>query len=107
MSKYVARKAANYGFLLGVGLLLLATYAWLIGLVPEMNLVKEFKLSVSTATTIFAWLDIISWGVTLVALIGGLGTGGASLIAAAGSVGVKKYLKDLAKEKGKKAAIAY
>ncbi len=43
----------------------------------------------------------------LVALIGSLGTGEASLVAAAETQGISKYLTDLAKEKGEKAAIAY
>ncbi|ALC83218.1 MULTISPECIES: uberolysin/carnocyclin family circular bacteriocin [Bacillus] len=107
MSLPVQRKALNYGFLLAVGLILLGAYALLLGFLPEMNIVKEFKLSYVAASQIFVWLDVISWGVSLLALIAALGTGGSSLIAAAGSMGVKKYLKDMAEEKGKDAAIAY
>ncbi|ALC83217.1 MULTISPECIES: uberolysin/carnocyclin family circular bacteriocin [Bacillus] len=107
MSLSVQRKALNYGLLLTVGFILLGAYALLLGFLPEMNLVKEFDLSYVAAAQVFAWLDVISWGVSLVALIGALGTGGASLIAAAGTMGVKKYLKDMVEEKGKQAAISY
>ncbi|WP_290716389.1 MULTISPECIES: uberolysin/carnocyclin family circular bacteriocin [Exiguobacterium] len=107
MTYSVNKRAVSFGVLLTAGMILLASYAFLLGMLPEMNLVKEFNLSVVVATQVLRWLDVISWGVTLVALIGSIGTGGASLIAAAGSAGVKKYLTDLVKEKGKKAAIAY
>lgn len=107
MTYSVKGRAVSFGALLAVGGALLASYAFLLGILPEMNLVKEFNLSTVAAAQVFAWLDYISWGVSLVALIGSLGTGGAALVAAAGAQGIRKYLTDLAKEKGKKAAIAY
>lgn len=78
MTYSVKGRAVSFGALLAVGGALLASYAFLLGILPEMNLVKEFNLST-----------------------------GAALVAAAGAQGIRKYLTDLAKEKGKKAAIAY
>ena len=81
MTYSVKGRAVSFGALLAVGGALLASYAFLLGILPEMNLVKEFNLS-TVAAQVFAWLDYISWGVSLVALIGSLGTGGATLVAA-------------------------
>ena len=82
MTYSVKGRAVSFGALLAVGGALLASYAFLLGILPEMNLVKEFNLSTVAVAQVFAWLDYISWGVSLVALIGSLGTGGATLVLA-------------------------
>ena len=45
MTYSVKGRAVSFGALLAVGGALLASYAFLLGILPEMNLVKEFNLS--------------------------------------------------------------
>lgn len=106
MNHSVKLKAANLGFLLALGIVLLSTYAFLLGMLPEMNLVKEFNIPTSVASAALGYLDVISNAVALAGAIAALGTGGASLIAAAGAQGVKVFLKTMWREKGRKATIA-
>lgn len=100
-------RMVKMGLMLASGLFLMSTYLLFLGFVPEMNLVKEFNIPTSVASAILGWIDIVSDAVALAGMIAAIGTGGASLIAAAGSQGVKAYIKKMYREKGRKATIAY
>ena len=53
MTYSVKGRAVSFGALLAVGGALLASYAFLLGILPEMNLVKEFNLSTVACCTSF------------------------------------------------------
>lgn len=93
--------------LLLVSIMFLAAYSLLINFVPIADLAKEFGVPGWAAAWVLWALDAGTTVTAIVSFITALGTGGLSLVAAAGTMGVKKYLKDKLKEKGEKAFIAW
>lgn len=74
---------------------------------PLANMVKEFGIPAGLAATI---LNIIEAGgavTTILTILTGIGSGGLSLIAAAGRETIRQYLKNEVKKRGRKAVIAW
>lgn len=74
---------------------------------PIANLVKEFGIPGGVASAVLWAVDAGSTVTTIVSILTAIGSGGLSLIAAAGKATIKNYLKKEVKKKGKKAVIAW
>ncbi len=76
-------------------------------ILPIADLVKEFGIPAAVAGAVLNIVEAGGWVTTIVSILAAIGSGGLSLIAAAGKQGIKKYLKKQIKKKGKKAVIAW
>lgn len=74
---------------------------------PVAFLVKEFGIPAAVASSVLWAVDAGSTVTTIVSILTAVGTGGLSLIAAAGKSTIKSYLKKQVKKMGKKAVIAW
>lgn len=101
------KKFSQLFALLFAGISIGALYFFMLTFLPVADLAKEFGLPTWASAWILRALDASTTVTAIVSFLTGLGTGGLSLIAADGTMGVKAYLKQEYKKRGKKAFIAW
>ncbi|PDO09640.1 MAG: hypothetical protein BLM47_11390 [Candidatus Reconcilbacillus cellulovorans] len=103
----VGRKFGQYSLLLVLGVCSLALYFALFTTLPLYDLAKEFGLPGWVAAWILYALDAGTTVTAIVSFLTALGTGGLSLLAAAGSMAIQEFLKKKLLEMGRRAFIAW
>lgn len=101
------QKLSNVMGMLVLSVTMLAGATVCTNILPIADLVKEFGIPAAVAGVILNIVEAGGWVTTIVSILTAIGSGGLSLIAAAGKEGIKKYLKKQIKKKGKKAVIAW
>ncbi len=76
-------------------------------MLPLAQLAKEFGIPGGVASTVVWLAEAGGAAATIVGILAALGTGGLSLIAAAGKETIRQYLRKKIQEKGRKAVIAW
>ncbi|AQR79056.1 hypothetical protein B7C51_14300 [Paenibacillus larvae subsp. pulvifaciens] len=92
---------------LAMGFLMLALFLFSLQFLPVADLAKEFGIPASIAAVV---LNIVNAGgavTTIVSILLAVGSGGLSLLAAAGKETIRQFLKKKIQEKGKRATIAW
>ncbi|RJG20640.1 circular bacteriocin, circularin A/uberolysin family [Paenibacillus thiaminolyticus] len=79
----------------------------MVSMLPVADMVKEFGVPAVAAGAVVKILEGVDWLITGAAILAAIGTGGASLVAAAGKESLKAFLKRKFGEMGKKAFIAW
>nr|MDF9458572.1 uberolysin/carnocyclin family circular bacteriocin [Bacillus pumilus] len=74
---------------------------------PVADLAKEFGIPGSVAAVVLNVVEAGGAVTTIVSILTAVGSGGLSLIAAAGKETIRQYLKAQIKKKGRKAVIAW
>jgi circularin A/uberolysin family circular bacteriocin len=92
---------------LAVGFLMLALFSLSLQLLPVADLAKEFGIPGSVAAVVLNVVEAGGAVTTIVSILTAVGSGGLSLIAAAGKETIRQYLKKEIKKKGRKAVIAW
>lgn len=76
-------------------------------MLPVADLAKEFGITGSVAAVVLNVVEAGGAVTTIVSILTAVGSGGLSLIAAAGKETIRQYLKAQIKKKGRKAVIAW
>ncbi|MBD3860540.1 uberolysin/carnocyclin family circular bacteriocin [Bacillus sp. 28A-2] len=92
---------------LAVGFLMLALFSFSLQMLPVADLAKEFGIPGSVAAVVLNVVEAGGAVTTIVSILTAVGSGGLSLIAAAGKETIRQYLKAQIQKKGRKAVIAW
>ncbi|WP_031405768.1 uberolysin/carnocyclin family circular bacteriocin [Geobacillus vulcani] len=103
----IENKLTQLFILLFAGISIGGLYFFMLTFLPVADLAKEFGVPAWAAAWILTALDASTTVTAIVSFLTALGTGGLSLIAAAGTMGIKKYLKEELEKRGKQAFIAW
>lgn len=76
-------------------------------MLPLAHLAKEFGIPGGVAATVLSLVEAGGWVVTIVSILTAVGSGGLSLLAAAGKETIRIYLKKQIDKKGRRAVIAW
>ncbi|AQZ49182.1 hypothetical protein B5S25_16930 [Paenibacillus larvae subsp. pulvifaciens] len=79
----------------------------MLSMLPVADMVKEFGVPVAVATTVAKIMEAADWLITGAMILAAIGTGGASLLAAAGKESLKAFLKKKYGEMGARAFTAW
>lgn len=74
---------------------------------PMADMAKEFGIPAAAAATVLTIVEAGGWVTTIVSILAAIGTGGLSLLAAAGRETIRIYLAGQIKKKGRRAVIAW
>ncbi|AVF25935.1 circular bacteriocin, circularin A/uberolysin family [Paenibacillus larvae subsp. larvae] len=85
----------------------LGLYFTMLSMLPVADMVKEFGVPVAVATTVAKIMEAADWLITGAMILAAIGTGGASLLAAAGKESLKAFLKKKYGEMGARAFTAW
>lgn len=100
----------SYSKLFGAAALsavMIASMFFVMQTLPMADMVKEFGIPAAVAATVLNIVEAGGWVVTIVTILTAVGSGGLSLLAAAGKESIRVYLKKQIKKKGRKAVIAW
>ncbi|WP_345831667.1 uberolysin/carnocyclin family circular bacteriocin [Bacillus safensis] len=86
---------------------MLALFSFSLQMLPVADLAKEFGIPGSVAAVVLNVVEAGGAVTTIVSILTAVGSGGLSLIAAAGKETIRQYLKNEIKKKGRKAVIAW
>lgn len=86
---------------------MLALFSFSLQVLPVADLAKEFGIPGSVAAVVLNVVEAGGAVTTIVSILTAVGSGGLSLIAAAGKETIRQYLKNEIKKKGRKAVIAW
>lgn len=100
-------KVSSILMLFALSLVVLAALNVTLQFVPVAHLAKEFGIPGGVAATVLNIVEAGGWATTILSILTAVGSGGLSLIAAAGKESIKVYLKKQIKKKGRKAVIAW
>lgn len=101
------QKLSHVFGMLCASIVILGASVLCINVMPVANMVKEFGIPAAVAGTVLNIVEAGGWVSLIVSILTGVASGGLTLIAEAGKQGIKKYLKNQIKKKGKKAVIAW
>ena len=104
---YKEQKLSHVLGMLFVSVFMLGVAVTCVNVVPVADLVKEFGIPAAAAVTILTIVEAGGWVSLILSILSGVASGGLSLIAAAGKQGIKAYLKEQIKKKGRAAVIAW
>lgn len=86
---------------------LIAATFFVMQILPMADMAKEFGIPAAVAGTVLTVVEAGGWVTTIVSILTAVGTGGLSLLAAAGKESIRIYLQKQIKKKGRKAVIAW
>ncbi|MGP3738687.1 uberolysin/carnocyclin family circular bacteriocin [Bacillus sp. 4A_MP2] len=84
-----------------------SSFSFSLQVLPVADLAKEFGIPGSVAAVVLNVVEAGGAVTTIVSILTAVGSGGLSLIAAAGKETIRQYLKNEIKKKGRKAVIAW
>ncbi|EOJ79470.1 uberolysin/carnocyclin family circular bacteriocin [Enterococcus faecalis] len=100
-------KFSKIFILMALSFLGLALFSASLQFLPIAHMAKEFGIPAAVAGTVLNVVEAGGWVTTIVSILTAVGSGGLSLLAAAGRESIKAYLKKEIKKKGKRAVIAW